>query len=86
MRSSPVAVALSSIDGSGLGRPSVEVGPRVVVGLVDEVVVKINPALFGTGIGLVSDAPVRADLRLRETRAFDNGVVFLRYGVEGSVG
>ncbi|MFK7984427.1 MAG: dihydrofolate reductase family protein [Sandaracinaceae bacterium] len=53
-------------------------------GLVDEVVVKLNPTLFGAGIGIVAPMRSRADLTLLSTRAFDNGVVLLRYGCDRS--
>jgi dihydrofolate reductase len=50
--------------------------------LVDEVVVKLNPLLLGEGIPFVSTLRAPRSLRLRETRGFDSGVVFLRYDVE----
>lgn len=52
--------------------------------LVDEVVVKLNPTLFGAGIGLATPMSGRVDLSLRSARTFDNGVVLLRYGCEAS--
>jgi len=51
-------------------------------GLVDEVVVKLNPLLLGTGIPLVAAIPEPVRLRLRDTRVYeDSGVVFLWYDV-----
>ena len=49
-------------------------------GLVDEVQMRVCPATRGRGTRLFED--VRS-LRLLEATAFENGVAFLRYAVEG---
>ena len=50
-------------------------------GLVDEVILKVNPVLFGEGIPLLARRipPTRLDL-LRST-VYENGVLLLRYRV-----
>ena len=45
---------------------------------IDEVVLKVNPLLFGRGIPLFAD-PAPLDLELVATRPFDSGVVWLTY-------
>jgi dihydrofolate reductase len=47
--------------------------------LVDEVLIKLNPVLFGSGIPLVSTLPQRLALELRSSKTYSNGVVLLRY-------
>jgi dihydrofolate reductase len=49
--------------------------------LVDEVVIKLNPRIFGSGIPLVSGGERRLALELRDTKVYDSGVVLLTYGV-----
>jgi len=49
-------------------------------GLVDEVQMRVCPVTRGGGTRLFEDA---RDLRLLEATAFENGVAFLRYAVEG---
>jgi hypothetical protein len=44
--------------------------------------VKLNPLVLGEGIPFVTTLRAPLSLRLRETRGFDSGVVFLRYDVE----
>lgn len=57
-------------------------------GLVDEVVLKLNPLLFGAGIPLVTRLPAAMSLELLSTKVYRNGVVLLRYAVlpEGAPG
>lgn len=50
-------------------------------GLIDEIVVKLNPVLFGTGIPLFSEAIKQTDLELRESKVYGNGVMLLNYRV-----
>jgi dihydrofolate reductase len=50
-------------------------------GLVDEVVVKVNPALLGAGIPLAPRLASTTKLRLRSTKVHDVGVVVLKYDV-----
>jgi dihydrofolate reductase len=47
--------------------------------LIDEVIVKINPVLIGSGKTLFSAMPQPLNLRLTKTNVYDNGVVFLHY-------
>ncbi|MBZ4395986.1 MULTISPECIES: dihydrofolate reductase family protein [unclassified Myxococcus] len=51
-------------------------------GLVDEVLVKLNPRLLGSGIPLVSRLDRHLELALRSTKVYQNGVVLLRYDVQ----
>ena len=51
------------------------------VGLIDEVVVKLNPRIFGAGIPLVAGGERRIALELRGTKVYSSGVVLLTYGV-----
>ncbi len=49
--------------------------------LVDEYQLFVGPAIFGGGNPFFPD-DVRVDLELLDERRFDNGVVYLRYGVK----
>lgn len=55
-------------------------------GLVDRVVVKLNPIVFGTGIPLFRDGCGQAALNLRETKVYGCGIVLLRYDVKRPMG
>jgi dihydrofolate reductase len=50
-------------------------------GLVDEVLVKLNPLLLGSGIRLTSKLGQWVDLELLSTKVYKNGVLLLRYAV-----
>jgi dihydrofolate reductase len=50
-------------------------------GLIDEIIVKLNPVVFGKGIPLFSKAIRRTALELISSRTYANGVVVLRYRV-----
>lgn len=50
-------------------------------GLVDELILKVNPLLLGTGIPLISRLPEPARLELRSTKVHGNGVIVTRYRV-----
>ena len=50
-------------------------------GLVDELIVKVNPVLFGSGIPLVRALPRSTSLRLRDSVVHASGHVRLRYDV-----
>jgi dihydrofolate reductase len=52
-------------------------------GLVDEYQLFVGPAIVGGGNPFFPD-DVRVDLELWDHRRFDNGVVYLRYGVKNS--
>lgn len=48
--------------------------------VVDEIIVKLNPRLFGTGIPIMRGDRVTA-LELQDTKVYDSGVVLLTYRV-----
>ena len=48
-------------------------------GLIDEIVLKVNPVLFGSGIPLFSGAIEQTALMLVGVKSYDNGVLLLRY-------
>ena len=50
--------------------------------LIDEVIVKINPVLIGSGKTLFSAMPQPLHLRLTKSKVYDNGVTFLHYDVQ----
>lgn len=50
-------------------------------GLVDRVVVKLNPVVFGAGIPLFGPGVDLTSLALTGTRVYDCGIVFLEYDV-----
>jgi dihydrofolate reductase len=52
--------------------------------LIDEIVVKMNPFLLGSGIPLFARAVAQTDLDLLVSRVFGSGVVWLRYRVTRS--
>jgi dihydrofolate reductase len=49
--------------------------------LIDEILVKINPVLFGVGIPLFRDAKHTVKLELKSTKVYENGVLLIRYAV-----
>ncbi|WP_342376300.1 dihydrofolate reductase family protein [Myxococcus stipitatus] len=51
-------------------------------GLVDEVLIKLNPLLLGSGIPLVSRLGAHINLELLSTKVYRTGVVLLQYGVK----
>jgi dihydrofolate reductase len=55
-------------------------------GLVDELILKVNPVLFGTGIPVFGALQCASALTLLDTRVYNNGVVFLRYAVGTAAG
>ena len=50
--------------------------------LIDEVILKLNPVLFGSGIPLFSRTIKQTDLELSNSKIYANGVVFLQYRVK----
>lgn len=51
-------------------------------GLIDEVIIKLNPVLLGAGKTLAPHLARKADLELISTKAYRNGVVLLQYAVK----
>jgi len=51
-------------------------------GLVDEIILKLNPVLFGSGIPLFSGVVKQTDLELTGSKVYGNGVVLLNYRVK----
>ncbi len=50
--------------------------------LIDEIMVKLNPVVFGTGIGLVPAIPNFVALNLQSAKVYQNGVLLLRYTIK----
>ena len=50
-------------------------------GLIDEIILKVNPVLFGSGIPLFSGAVEQTPLEPIGARSYGSGVVLLRYRV-----
>jgi dihydrofolate reductase len=50
-------------------------------GLVDEIGLKLNPIVLGSGIPFLHETAQPVDLALTDVRRFDSGVVFLSYDV-----
>lgn len=53
-------------------------------GLVDQIVLKINPFIMGSGIPLFSGVVKQTTLELTESKIYENGVVLLHYQVSYS--
>jgi dihydrofolate reductase len=58
----------------------------VAVGLLDELVVTVVPVVLGAGKPLFDDRLPGGAMQLLGTRTFANGMVELRYAIEGSTG
>jgi len=54
----------------------------VTQGLIDEVVLKVNPVLFGTGVPLFSPTIEHIILELISSKIYNNGVLLLQYRVK----
>jgi dihydrofolate reductase len=50
--------------------------------LIDEIILKLNPVSFGSGVPLFSGATKRTALELAGSKVYGNGVVLLRYLVK----
>lgn len=53
-----------------------------VENLIDQIILKINPVLFGSGISLFSGAINQTNLELINSKTYNNGVVLLHYQVK----
>jgi dihydrofolate reductase len=51
-------------------------------GLIDQVVLKLNPLVFGRGIRLFGGSTRRIGLVLASSKVYGNGVILLRYDVK----
>ncbi|MEL6151887.1 MAG: dihydrofolate reductase family protein [Chloroflexota bacterium] len=58
-------------------------GYLLACGLVDEIILKVNPVIFGSGIPVFGALKQTVALSLLDTKLYNNGVIFLRYAVEG---
>lgn len=56
-------------------------GSFLAVGALDELIIHVVPVLIGTGITLLDAAPRQAELTLKSTRRFPDGVVRLHYEI-----
>lgn len=52
--------------------------------LIDELILKMNPVIFGEGIPLFGSSRKMIALSLKDTKIYNNGVMFLHYGVQYS--
>ena len=50
-------------------------------GLVDELILKINPVVFGSGIPVFGDLDSEFMLSLLDAKVYRNGVIFLHYAI-----
>lgn len=51
-------------------------------GMIDEIIVKLNPVLFGSGVPLFSGVSGRTELELVSNKVYGNGVMLLNYRVK----
>ena len=57
-------------------------GALLPEGLIDEVILKVNPVLFGAGIPLFSDSIPQTALTMLDSRIYGNGVALIHYRVD----
>lgn len=55
----------------------------MAVGLIDRLVVKLNPIVFGSGIPLLAAGAEPQRLRLQSTKTYDCGIALITYAVDG---
>jgi dihydrofolate reductase len=51
-------------------------------GLIDEVLIKLNPVLIGSGKGVAPQLPRKVELELLSTKTYHTGLVLLHYAVK----
>lgn len=51
-------------------------------GLIDEIILKLNPVLFGEGIPMFAGRTRQTEIELKGSKVYESGVVLLRYGVK----
>lgn len=49
---------------------------------IDEVILKVNPFLLGSGIPLIAGKAAKTNLEMQERMVFDNGFMLLHYAVK----
>ena len=49
--------------------------------LIDEIILKLNPVVFGAGISLFGDTVKTVPLKLEDAKVYSNGVILIRYAV-----
>lgn len=54
-------------------------GTLMAARLVDRLIVKLNPVVFGSGLPLVSDHTPLTQLRLESTKTYDCGITLISY-------
>lgn len=53
----------------------------LTAGLIDEIQIKLNPIVLGSGVPMLEVIPKPIELSLIGTRIYNNGVLLLTYGV-----
>jgi dihydrofolate reductase len=56
-------------------------GTLLAAKLIDELIIKLNPVLFGSGIPLFGFTKGQHNLTLLATRVYQNGMIFLHYAL-----
>lgn len=56
-------------------------GALMKAGLIDEIVLKLNPLVLGAGKPLFEGGPLEAQVDLLSSKTYRNGVLLLRYAV-----
>ncbi|HJQ71539.1 MAG TPA: dihydrofolate reductase family protein [Blastocatellia bacterium] len=57
-------------------------GALIAERLIDEIILKVNPVVFGSGIPLFSGPIKQTDLELTGSKVYANGVILLTYRVK----
>jgi dihydrofolate reductase len=53
--------------------------------LIDEIMLKVNPVLFGAGIGLTRALPRFLPLELKSAQTYANGVLLVQYAIKNTI-